>query len=92
MSETLPADEYLHWLQSLKGQILQAQQRAALSVNRELVLHYWRLGSEILRQQRDQGWCITSPASCWNWGRALPSWADNTGWWPNMCSVASTNP
>lgn len=30
--------------------------RAALSVNRELVLLYWQLGQDILTRQRQQGW------------------------------------
>ena len=36
----LPPD-YAGWLASLKSRIQSAQQRAALAVNRELVLLYW---------------------------------------------------
>jgi predicted nuclease of restriction endonuclease-like (RecB) superfamily len=43
-------------LRDLKNQIRQAQVRAALAVNRELVLLYWRMGREILTRQRAEGW------------------------------------
>ena len=39
----LPAD-YAAWLAELKTRIHTAQQRAALAVNRELVLLYWQIG------------------------------------------------
>jgi predicted nuclease of restriction endonuclease-like (RecB) superfamily len=51
----LPAD-YPEWLTELKSRIHSAQQRAALAVNRELVLLYWQIGQDILTQQDQQGW------------------------------------
>jgi hypothetical protein len=51
----LPAD-YGPWLSELKTRIHQAQQRAARSVNRELVLLYWQLGRDILERQGREGW------------------------------------
>ena len=48
--------EYGDFLQSLKTRIQQAQIRAALAVNRELVLLYWQIGREILERQKAQGW------------------------------------
>jgi len=48
--------EYGDFLQSLKLRIQQAQIRAALAVNRELVLLYWHIGREILERQKVQGW------------------------------------
>ncbi len=48
--------EYGDFLQSLKTRIQQAQIRAALAVNRELVLLYWQIGREILERQNAQGW------------------------------------
>ena len=48
--------EYGDFLQSLKTRIQQAQIRAALAVNRELVLLYWQIGREILERQKTQGW------------------------------------
>ena len=52
---TLPVD-YPYWLTSLKQRIQGAQQRATLSVNRELVLLYWHIGRDILERQQAQGW------------------------------------
>ena len=48
-------DTYPVFLQELKQRIRQSQLRASLSVNRELVLLYWRIGRDILdRQEREQ--------------------------------------
>ncbi len=52
-----PAPEgYADWLTDLKTRIHTAQQRAALAVNRELVLLYWQIGQDILARQAAQGW------------------------------------
>jgi len=52
-----PAPEgYADWLADLKGRIHAAQQRATLTVNRELVLMYWQIGRDILLRQAAQGW------------------------------------
>lgn len=48
--------DYPSWLADLKQRIRTAQQRATLSVNRELVLLYWHIGREILERQQAQGW------------------------------------
>lgn len=40
----------------LKARIHSAQQRAALAVNRELVLLYWQIGRDILARQAGEGW------------------------------------
>ena len=47
---------YADWLAELKGRIHNAQQRATLAANRELVLLYWQVGRDILARQADQGW------------------------------------
>ncbi|NJA06491.1 DUF1016 domain-containing protein [Methylococcaceae bacterium WWC4] len=47
---------YTAWLTELKTRIHSAQQRAALSVNRELILLYWQIGRDILERQAKQGW------------------------------------
>ncbi|MDH6186744.1 PDDEXK nuclease domain-containing protein [Polaromonas sp. CG_23.6] len=52
----LEIPDYKNWLASLKTRIQSAQQRAALSVNRELVLLYWQIGRDILDRQQAQGW------------------------------------
>lgn len=49
-------ENYDDFLRDLKERIRSAQVRAALSVNRELVLLYWQLGQDILTRQRQQGW------------------------------------
>jgi predicted nuclease of restriction endonuclease-like (RecB) superfamily len=52
----LQIDGYDDFLNSLKERIRNAQIRAVLSVNRELVLLYWQIGNEILTRQQQQGW------------------------------------
>jgi predicted nuclease of restriction endonuclease-like (RecB) superfamily len=47
---------YHELLQELKGRIRTAQVRAALAVNRELVLLYWSIGRDILAKQGTEGW------------------------------------
>ena len=49
-------DNYDEFLRSLKDRIRTAQVRAALAVNRELVLLYWQIGKEILERQEQEGW------------------------------------
>jgi predicted nuclease of restriction endonuclease-like (RecB) superfamily len=52
----LVSQAYGAWLANLKQRIQSAQQRASLSVNRELVLLYWNIGRDILERQQAQGW------------------------------------
>jgi predicted nuclease of restriction endonuclease-like (RecB) superfamily len=57
MSDDIPtAQTYAALLSSIKARIQAAQVRAALAVNRELVLLYWGIGSEISRRQEAEGW------------------------------------
>src|SRR5689334_9949231 len=49
-------DGYDEYLRDLKQRIRTAQVKAALAVNRELVLLYWQIGHEILAFQRQRGW------------------------------------
>ena len=46
---------YDAWLRDVKARVRAAQIRAALAVNRELVLLYWQIGADISRQMREQG-------------------------------------
>jgi len=48
-------DNYALFLNHLKQRIRQAQVRAALAVNRELLLLYWQIGKEILERQQLEG-------------------------------------
>lgn len=56
VSLTPPPGGYTEWLAELKTRIHSAQQRAALAVNRELVLLYWQIGQDILQRQEREGW------------------------------------
>ena len=47
---------YSDWLSELKVKIHNAQQRATLAVNHELILLYWQIGRDILNRQAEQGW------------------------------------
>lgn len=51
-----PDDNYIAFFRSLKERIRQAQIRAALAVNSELILLYWQIGQEILKRQKQEGW------------------------------------
>jgi predicted nuclease of restriction endonuclease-like (RecB) superfamily len=55
-SLTTPPEGYGDWLADLKSRIHNAQQRATLAVNRELVQLYWQIGNDILTRQAQQGW------------------------------------
>jgi len=52
----MPPDGYGDWLIDLKSRIHNAQQRATLAVNSELVLLNWQIGQDILTRQTQQGW------------------------------------
>jgi predicted nuclease of restriction endonuclease-like (RecB) superfamily len=47
---------YDEFLRDLKDRIRSAQVKAALAVNRELVLLYWQIGRQILARQKLEGW------------------------------------
>ncbi|MBD2090665.1 DUF1016 domain-containing protein [Microcoleus sp. FACHB-1515] len=49
-------DDYDDFFRSLKERIRSTQVKAALAVNRELVLLYWQIGREILQRQQEEGW------------------------------------
>jgi predicted nuclease of restriction endonuclease-like (RecB) superfamily len=51
-----PPQGYADWLAELKTRIHNAQQRATLAVNRELVMLYWQIGKDILERQAREGW------------------------------------
>jgi len=55
-SLSMPPDGYGDWLIDLKNRIHNAQQRATLAVNSELVLLNWQIGQDILTRQTQQGW------------------------------------
>ncbi len=57
MEEKTPSTQtYAALLASIKERIQSAQVRAAVAVNRELVMLYWGIGTEITRRQKAEGW------------------------------------
>ncbi|MBP9776496.1 MAG: YhcG family protein [Candidatus Rhabdochlamydia sp.] len=48
--------QYKEFLENLKQQVYQRRYQAARQVNKELIILYHHIGSEILRQQNEQGW------------------------------------
>ena len=43
-------------LQNLKIEIRQARIRSHLSVNKEMICLYWKIGNQILLKQKEEGW------------------------------------
>ena len=48
--------QYIDWLKELKLKVKQAQQRAFLSVNQEMLRLYWNLGKEITQKADKSNW------------------------------------
>ena len=49
-------NNYALLLQNLKEEISHARIRAHLSVNKEMITLYWRIGNQILDRQKQEGW------------------------------------
>lgn len=49
-------DGYASFLEEIKTRIQQSQIKAALAVNKELVLLYWEVGRQIVERQDKEGW------------------------------------
>ena len=56
MNSNLTNSYYLGFLDNLKKRVAASRYRAALSVNKELILLYHHIGTEILRSQYAHGW------------------------------------
>ena len=56
ISDLQPPSGYPEFLQELKARIRGAQVRAALAVNRELVMLYWSIGHDLSRRFTEEGW------------------------------------
>ncbi|QHP66363.1 DUF1016 domain-containing protein [Bradyrhizobium sp. LCT2] len=52
----IDAQSYSAFVSDVKRKIAEARHRAALSVNRELILLYWNIGRDILARQDREGW------------------------------------
>lgn len=49
-------DGYSVWKKKIIGLIEQAKYNAVLNVNAELLSLYWKIGSDIIKKQEEQGW------------------------------------
>lgn len=56
MAVRITTDNYQSWLIQLKERIRNRQQKAALSVNTELLELYWEMGREIIEKQEESNW------------------------------------
>ena len=56
MNKNIINVEYNKFLQRLKERVASSRYKAALSVNRELILLYHHIGRQILEAQGQQGW------------------------------------
>jgi predicted nuclease of restriction endonuclease-like (RecB) superfamily len=57
VGDPLPnGEEYARFLDELKGRIRAAQVRAALAVNRDMLLLYWQIGRDLLERRRTLHW------------------------------------
>lgn len=53
---TISQADYTSWLGEVKSRIQAARTKAALSVNREMILLYWDIGRGIIEKQEELGW------------------------------------
>lgn len=56
MTNNIINQDYTTFLEDLKGRVASSRYKAALSVNKELILLYHHMGSEILKSQERHGW------------------------------------
>jgi predicted nuclease of restriction endonuclease-like (RecB) superfamily len=54
-TDIIPSD-YQSFLQTIKTRVQQAQLKAVVAVNKELIVLYWHIGKEILARQEKEGW------------------------------------
>jgi predicted nuclease of restriction endonuclease-like (RecB) superfamily len=56
MTDSLIPPTYDRFLKDLKHRIRNAQVKAALAINQEMVMLYWSIGRDILQRQESEGW------------------------------------
>jgi predicted nuclease of restriction endonuclease-like (RecB) superfamily len=56
MTKNIINQEYSQFLADLKQRVMSSRYKAALSVNKELILLYHHIGMQILEAQNNQGW------------------------------------
>jgi len=49
-------DKYKQWLTNLKAKVKQAQLKAVVTVNQQLLMFYWELGVDIVEKQQKTAW------------------------------------
>jgi len=49
-------EQYKAWVAELKERYRKSQIKAAVSVNRELLVFYWSLGRDIVKQKAESKW------------------------------------
>lgn len=50
--------EYKNWIADLKTKVKQAQLKAVITVNQQLLMFYWELGTDIIAKQRTVTWGV----------------------------------
>ena len=56
MKKNITGNNYTQFLNELKTKVASSQYKAALSVNKELILLYHHIGTEIIKSQKQHGW------------------------------------
>jgi predicted nuclease of restriction endonuclease-like (RecB) superfamily len=56
MTNRIISKEYVDFLEQIKARVATSRYQAALAVNREMLLLYYHIGSEIIRHQKTHGW------------------------------------
>ena len=56
MTKNIIGDNYKHFFDDLKSRVATSRYKATLSANREMILLYHHIGTEILRSQERHGW------------------------------------
>ena len=56
MSKNIISQEYSRLLSGLKARVASSRYKAALSVNKELIMLYHHIGCSILNAQEKEGW------------------------------------
>jgi predicted nuclease of restriction endonuclease-like (RecB) superfamily len=56
MTNTIPIQDYAEFFEQLKNRVASSRYKAVRAVNKELILLYHHIGTEILQKQSSQGW------------------------------------
>ncbi len=56
MSQLPENNDYINFLKTIKAEIQSARIQASKTVNRELILLYWKIGEAIVQKQEELGW------------------------------------